>query len=127
MKISLKHRSVILAIGCVGLGACSKTEKPEDVARAFITDSAAGRGAKALERIDPAVRPLAGMLVAAAPKTAAFGPPPHGSIETVEVLETNTVDPDHATVETVSHFGDGTEVKRTARLRRVDGRWYITM
>lgn len=121
------NRFVILAIGCVSVGACSKTEKPEDVARAFIVDNAAGRGAEVLERIDPAVRPLAGMMVAAAPKTATSGPPPHGGIKTVEVLDTRTVDPDHAIVETVSHFGDGTEVRRTAKLRRVDGKWYITM
>ena len=50
-----------------------------------------------------------------------------GGITSVEVVKVDETDADHAVVTTVTRFGDGATQTDTGKMRRVNGKWYITM
>ena len=50
-----------------------------------------------------------------------------GGVTSVEVEKIDRTDADHAVVTTVTRFGDGSTQTDTGKMRRVNGKWYITM
>ncbi|MBD8546728.1 DUF4878 domain-containing protein [Sphingomonas sp. CFBP 8760] len=114
-----------VAAACLSLAACSAG--PEDTARGFMEDKAAGRTAEAMQRMDPAMAQTVGPIIAAVLATEAAKGKSHGGLKNVSVAEIVKADADHAIVRAEGHYGDGTVAREQTKLRRVDGTWYVTM
>ena len=106
------------------LSACSKG--PESVAAKFTTAGSKGHVAEATELMDPQMRATFGaklpMAIAQAERKASA----RGGLKSVEAEELSQ-DGDYATVRVITHYNDGSSTSETARLRRVEGKWYISM
>jgi len=90
---------------------------------------AAGRGqtAEALERVAPEIKAAAGILIAPMLQTKARKAQAKGGVTSVAVEKVDTVDADHAVVTTVTYYGDGSTQADSGKVRRVEGKWYITV
>jgi hypothetical protein len=90
---------------------------------------AAGRGqtAEALERIDPEIKASAGVFITPMLQHKAVKAKAKGGVTSVEVEKVDQTDADHAVVTTVTRFGDGSTQTDTGKVRKVEGKWYITM
>lgn len=86
-----------------------------------------GQAAEALERIDPEIKATAGIFIAPALQDKAKRAKAKGGVTSVTVEKIDQTDADHAVVTTVTLFGDGSTQTDTDKVRRVDGKWYITM
>jgi len=117
-------RGAILLAAALLLSACSKG--PESVATKFTTAGSKGHVAEATELLDPQMKATFGaklpMAIAAAERKANA----RGGLKSVE-SEKLSQDGDYATVSVISYYNDGSSTRENARLRRVDGKWYISM
>lgn len=117
-------RGAVILAAAFMLSACSKG--PESVATQFSTAGGKGHVAEATELLDPQMRATFGaklpMAIAAAQQKANA----RGGLKSVE-SEKLSQDGDYATVRVITHYNDGSSTSETARLRRVDGKWYISM
>jgi hypothetical protein len=90
-------------------------------------DKAAGRTAEAMQRMDPAMAQTVGPMIAIVLATEAAKAKKAGGLKEVRIAETLETDADHATVRAEGHFADGTVTREQTKMRRVDGKWYVTM
>ena len=90
---------------------------------------AAGRGqtAEALEQVDPEIKATAGIFIAPMLQDKARKAQAKGGVTSVAVEKVDQTDADHSVVTTVTRYGDGSTQTDTGKVRRVDGKWYITM
>lgn len=116
---------MVAVAACLGLAACSAG--PGDAARGFMEDKAAGRTAEAMERMDPAMAQTVGPMIAVVLATEATKGKKAGGLKDVKVVETRQTDADHAIVRAEGHYGNGTVAREETKMRRIDGRWYVTM
>lgn len=117
---------LLLASFLSALSACSRSSGPGEAARTFLTDVAAGRQGEALERFDPQLRQVGGMVLAMGLAEQSGKARRKGGLRSVEVVRTDMVDDTHANVTTRSIYGDGSSETATGRMRRIDDRWFVT-
>lgn len=118
-------RPLVAAAALLALTACGQS--PGDAARAAIEAIGRGQTAEALERIDPEIKATAGIFIAPTLQDKARKAKAKGGVTSVEVEKIDRTDADHAVVTTVTRFGDGSTQTDTGKMRRVNGKWYITM
>ena len=99
---------------------------PSGVAESFMRALEAGDTAKALDYVDPELKQVGGMKLAAGLTNAANSIKALGGFKSLEVTSTAT-DGDHSNVSMKHIMGNGTAGTETDKLRRVEGKWYITM
>jgi len=116
---------MVAVAACLGLTACSAG--PEDAARGFMEDKAAGRTAEAMERMDPAMAQTVGPMIAVVLATEAAKGKKAGGLKDVKVVETRKTDADHAIVRAEGRYANGSVAREETKMRRIDGRWYVTM
>jgi hypothetical protein len=121
----MKMRNWSVAVALLLLTACSKG--PDDVAQTFIQDTAAGRTSEAVENFDPELRQMAGMKLTAGLRSQAEKANRKGGVKELRVVSTEQADDAHATVTTETTFGDGSTLRDVGKLRKVHGRWYVTI
>ncbi len=112
-------------VACLALAACSSG--PEDAVRGFMQDKAAGRTAEAMQRMDPAMAQTVGPMIAVVLATEATKGKRAGGLSAVKVVETRKTDADHAIVRAEGHYRNGTIAREETKMRRIDGKWYVTM
>ncbi len=118
-------RPLVAAAALLALTACG--QGPGDAARAAMEAVGRGQTAEALERIDPEIKATAGMFLTPMLQDKAKKAKAKGGVTSVAVEKVEQTDADHAVVTTVTRFGNGSTQTDTGNVRRVDGRWYITM
>jgi len=118
-------RPLVAAAALLALTACG--QGPGDAARAAIEAVGRGQTAEAHERIDPEIKATAGMFLTPMVQDKAKKAKAKGGVTSVAVEKVDQTDADHAVVTTVTRFGNGSTQTDTGNVRRVDGRWYITM
>lgn len=105
------------------LAACSSG--PSATAEAFDTALAAGHSAEAIEFIDPSIKQVGGPKLMAAMSKAGEGASRKGGLKTVKASD-EKVEGDYATLKLNETFGNGNTSTNNMKLRRVDGKWYVT-
>lgn len=118
-------RPLVAAAALLALTACG--QGPGEAARAAAEAVGRGQTAEALERIDPEVKATAGIFITPMLQDRARKAKAKGGVTSVRVEKVDQTDGDHAVVTTVTRFGDGSTQTDTDKVRRVDGKWYITM
>lgn len=116
---------LVAAAALLALTACG--QGPGDAVRAATEAAGRGQAAEALERIDPEIKATAGIFITPALQEKAKRAKAKGGVTSVTVGKIDQADADHAVVTTVTRFGDGSTQTDTDKVRRVDGKWYITM
>ncbi|KTT98987.1 DUF4878 domain-containing protein [Sphingomonas sanguinis] len=125
LKGTMHIRPLVAAAALLALTACG--QGPGDAARAAMEAAGRGQTAEALERIDPEIKATAGILITPMLQGKAANAQKRGGVTSVEVEKIDKTDPDHAVVTTVTRFGNGSTQTDTGKVRRIDGKWYITM
>lgn len=105
------------------LAACSSG--PGTTAEAFDTALAAGHSAEAIEYIDPSIKQIGGPKLMAALGKAGEGASRKGGLKTVTASD-EKIEGDYATLKLNETFGNGSTSTSNMKLRRVDGKWYVT-
>ena len=118
-------RPLVAAAALLALIACG--QGPGDAVRAATEAAGRGQGAEALERIDPEIKATAGIFITPMLQDKAAKAKKRGGVTSVTVGKVDQTDADHAVVTTVTRFGDGSTQTDTDKVRRVDGKWCITM
>ena len=121
----MRIRHVVVATWVLALAACG--QGPGDVARDAMEAIGRGQTAEALERVDPEIKATAGIFITPILQGKAIKAKAKGGVTSVAVEKVDQSDADHATVTTATHFGDGSTETDTGKVRRIDGKWYITM
>ena len=116
---------LVAAAALLALTACG--QGPGDAVRAATEAAGRGQTAEALERIDPEIKATAGIFIAPALQEKAKRAKAKGGVTSVTVGKIEPTDADHAVVTTVTRFGNGSTQTEADKVRRVDGKWYITM
>ena len=125
LKGTMHIRPLVVAAALIALTACG--QGPGDAARAAMEAAGRGQTAEALERIDPEIKATAGIFITPMLQDKARKAKAKGGVTSVEVEKVDQTDADHALVTTVTRFGDGSKQTDTGKVRRLDGKWYITM
>ena len=125
LKGTMHIRPLVVAAALLALTACG--QGPGDAARAAMEAAGRGQTAEALERIDPEIKATAGIFITPMLQDKARKAKAKGGVTSVEVEKVDQTDADHALVTTVTRFGDGSKQTDTGKVRRLDGKWYITM
>ncbi|RSU68443.1 hypothetical protein BRX36_02570 [Sphingomonas sp. S-NIH.Pt1_0416] len=125
LKGTMHIRPLVAAAALLALTACG--QGPGDAARAAMEAAGRGQTAEALERIDPEIKATAGIFITPMLQDKARKAKAKGGVTSVEVEKVDQTDADHALVTTVTRFGDGSKQTDTGKVRRLDGKWYITM
>lgn len=125
LKGTMHIRPLVVAAALLALTACG--QGPGDAARAAMEAAGRGQTAEALERIDPEIKATAGIFITPMLQDKAMKAKAKGGVTSVEVEKVDEADADHAVVTTVTRFGDGSTQTDTGKVRRIDGKWYITM
>jgi hypothetical protein len=117
-------RTWLILAAALLLSACSSS--PETVAAKFGDAGAKGHVAEAMELLDPQVRQTFGAKLPLAIEQAQRKANARGGVKSVEAVKVSE-EGDYATVTVTTYYNDGTSGNGTTRLRRVDGKWYISM
>lgn len=125
LKGRMHIRPLFAAAALLALTACG--QGPGDAARAAMEAAGRGQTAEALELIDPEIKASAGIFITPMLQSKARKAKAKGGVTSVEVEKVDQTDADHAVVTTVTRFGDGSTQTDTGKVRRIDGKWYITM
>ncbi|MDR6147617.1 hypothetical protein QE363_003410 [Sphingomonas sp. SORGH_AS870] len=125
LKGTMHIRPLVVAAALLALTACG--QGPGDAARAAIEAIGRGQTAEALERIDPEIKATAGIFITPMLQDKARKAKAKGGVTSVEVEKVDHTEADHAVVTTVTRFGDGSKQTDTGKVRRINGKWYITM
>lgn len=125
LKGTMHIRPLVVAAALLALTACG--QGPGDAARAAMEAAGRGQTAEALERIDPEIKASAGIFITPMLQDKARKAKAKGGVTSVEVEKVDHTEADHAVVTTVTRFGDGSTQTDTGKVRKVDGKWYITM
>lgn len=125
LKGTMHIRPLVAAAALLALTACG--QGPGEAARAAVEAAGRGQTAEALERIDPEIKATAGILITPMLQGKAANAQKRGGVTSVEVEKVDQMDADHAVVTTVTRFGDGATQTDTGKVRKVEGKWYITM
>lgn len=125
LKGTMHIRPLFAAAALLALTACG--QGPGDAARAAMEAAGRGQTAEALERIDPEIKASAGIFITPMLQDKARKAKAKGGVTSVEVEKIDKTDADHAVVTTVTRFGNGSTQTDTGKVRRIDGKWYITM
>lgn len=125
LKGTMHIRPLVAAAALLALTACG--QGPGDAARAAMEAAGRGQTAEALERIDPEIKATAGIFITPMLQGKAANAQKRGGVTSVKVERVDQTDADHAVVTTVTRFGDGSTQTDTGKVRKVDGKWYITM
>ncbi|MET3435551.1 DUF4878 domain-containing protein [Sphingomonas sp. 1185] len=125
LKGTMHIRPIVAAAALLALTACG--QGPGDAARVAMEAAGRGQTAEALERIDPEIKATAGIFITPMLQDKAMKARAKGGVTSVEVEKVDETDGDHAVVTTVTRFGDGSTQTDTGKVRRIDGKWYITM
>ena len=125
LKGTMHIRPLFAAAALLALTACG--QGPGDAARAAMEAAGRGQTAEALERIDPEIKATAGIFITPMLQGKAANAQKRGGLTSVEVEKIDQTDADHAVVTTVTRFGDGSTQTDTGKVRKIDGKWYITM
>lgn len=125
LKGTMHIRPLFAAAALLALTACG--QGPCDAARAAMEAAGRGQTAEALERIDPEIKATAGIFITPMLQGKAANAQKRGGLTSVEVEKIDQTDADHAVVTTVTRFGDGSTQTDTGKVRKIDGKWYITM
>jgi len=125
LKGTMHIRPLVVAAALLALTACG--QGPGDAARAAMEAAGRGQTAEALERIDPEIKASAGIFITPILQDKARKAKAKGGLTSVEVEKVDHTEADHAVVTTVTRFGDGSTQTDTGKVRKVDGKWYITM
>jgi predicted small lipoprotein YifL len=125
LKGTMHIRPLFAVAALLALTACG--QGPGDAARAAVEAAGRGQTAEALERIDPEIKATAGILITPMLQGKAANAQKRGGVTSVGVEKIDQTDADHAVVTTVTRFGDGSTQTDTGKVRRIDGKWYITM
>lgn len=115
-----------LVMASLAIASCSSRDGPEAVAKAFICDVAAGRQAEALERYDPRLREVGGMVLGMSLAEGTARARRKGGVKDVRIVSTDLTDDTHATVTAEVHYGDGSTNRESGKVRQIQGRWYVT-
>lgn len=110
----------------LAIASCSSEDGPRDVAKAFVSDVGAGRQAEAVERFDPRLREVGGMMLGMALAEGTARARRKGGLKEVRVIQTDRTDDTHAVVTTEIRYGDGSTRRDSGKVREVDGKWYVT-
>lgn len=121
----MRTRAFVVAEMLLALTA--RGQGPGDAARAATEAAGRGQTTEALEQVDPEVKATAGILIAPLLQDKARKAQAKGGVTSVAVEKVDTVHADHAVVTTVTHYGDGSTQADSGKVRRVEGKWYITM
>ena len=116
---------LVAAAALMALTACG--QGPGDAVRAATEAAGRGQATEALERIDPEIKATAGIFITPMLQDKAKKAKAKGGVTSVTVEKVDQTDADHAVVTTVTRFADGSTQTDTDKVRRVDGKWYITM
>ncbi|MEG3168322.1 hypothetical protein U1737_08975 [Sphingomonas sp. LB3N6] len=119
-------RYLLLASFLCTLPACAKSSDPGETARTFLTDVAQGRQGEALERFDPELRQVGGMVLAVGLAEQGAKASRKSGLRSVQILRTDMIDETHAKVTTRSVYGDGSTETATGKMRRIEDRWFVT-
>jgi predicted small lipoprotein YifL len=122
---TMRTRAFVVMAMLLALTACG--QGPGDAARAAMEAAGRGQTAEALQRVDPEIKTTAGIFIAPMLQDKARKAQAKGGVTSVMVEKVDQNDADHATVTTVTHFGDGSTQTDSGKVRRVDGKWYITI
>jgi hypothetical protein len=114
----------ILLAASLSLTSCGSG--PTSVAERFVEAVDAGHTAEAVQYFDPALREVGGPKLMAALDKPAQAARQKGGLKDVEATE-NKVDGDYAAVTVEERFANGTNAKTDFKMRRVDGKWFVTM
>lgn len=121
----MRTRAFVVAAMLLGLTACG--QGPGDAARAAMEAAGRGQTAEALEQVDPEIKATAGIFIAPMLQDQARKAQAKGGVTSVAVEKVDQTDADHSVVTTVTRYGDGSTQTDTGKVRRVEGKWYITM
>lgn len=122
-KRILRSAVVILTLAA---SSCGTKNDAGAVVKEFATDVAAGRQGEALEQFDPQLRQVGGMMLGMAMAESARKAQQKGGLKDIQVVGTEQVDGNHATVTTKTTFLDGSTANDVSKVRLIDGRWYVT-
>lgn len=120
------RRAVRRSVVFLPLLAAACSSGPKDVAEKFSTAAYNGDTHGALELLDPDLKQVGGMKLMAALGQAAAKAKSHGGLKSVESTDSK-VDGDRGTVTLKEIYGDGTTGTETDKLRKVDGKWFVTI
>jgi uncharacterized lipoprotein YehR (DUF1307 family) len=109
---------------CVALSACSNSAGT--VVEKFNKTIGKGDTTAALDYIDPQLKQIGGMKLLAAVSDAAGKAKAKGGVTSVKTVESK-IDGDQGTVKVEDTYGDGSTSIDQEKVRKVDGKWYITM
>lgn len=107
------------------LSACG-TGGPEDTVKGFTKDVSANEIAAASEQLDPQLRQMGGPKILAGLSRTHDDMEKKGGLKSIEIVD-KAIENDHGTVTTKISYGNGTSETSKANVRKVDGKWYITM
>jgi hypothetical protein len=116
----------ILAILAAALLLAACSNSPESVAAKFSAAGANGHTAEATELLDPQVKETFGPKLPFAIAEAQRKANARGGVKSADA-EKLSENGDYATVRVTTHYNDGSSGTENARLRRVRGKWYISM
>jgi hypothetical protein len=117
---------LLLASILLAVPGCGSTDGPGDTARQFVTDVAQGRQGEALERVDPQLRQIGGMMLGMSLAQETARARQAGGLKDVRVLKAERNDDLHYSVTTEITYKDGSSRTDTGKLRLIDGRWFVT-
>lgn len=105
------------------LSACAS--EPEQAARDFTQAVSNGDSARALEHIDPEIRQQTGEKLSFLLEASAREADARGGLKSID-SETVSEQGDQARVRMTTVYHNGSTETKIVRLRRADGRWYMS-
>lgn len=118
---------VLVLAATLAASGCSRAGDPGDAASAFVSEVAKGRQAEALERVDPQLRQIGGMMLGMGLAEGTARAKRNGGLKEVRVLRSERTDDTHAVVTTETFYNDGSSRRDTGKLRLFEGTWFVTM
>jgi hypothetical protein len=120
-----KHLGLLVAV-CLPLFASACSSGPSNVVERFTTAAAAGDTGKALDEFDPDLKSVAGIKLIVGLNQIAAKAKARGGLRQIHI-DRSDIENDHGTVSITETLGDGSVQTDTEKVRKVDGRWFVTI
>ncbi len=118
-------RSILLTVPlALALAGCGSS--PETAATRFVEAADNGHTSEALDHIDPAIKQVGGPKLVAAMGKAGASAKAKGGLKKVAVVDAKQ-EGDYATLVVEENFNNGTASKSNFKMRKFEGKWYVTM